>query len=193
MKISKFLTFLGKFGGIFTLIVYWSFTLVSMLHNPSFSIFHGALSDLGSPKAHEPWLYNYGLVLSSPLLFLFSLYLIFIAKNKVQTVGGAFISISSIFLAFIGIFHSGTDPHGFVSTYFFLQFFFGMLVFSIGSERGILCMGVTLFIIALVGAFFPWPSTAILEIYEIVIISIFVISLPLFNPKISKNNPQSIQ
>ena len=190
MKISKILIFVGKFGGIITLILFWSFTFLSMFHNPSFSIFHGALSDLGSPEAHKSWLYNYGLILSSPFLFLFSIYLIFIARNKAQSVGGAFILMSSIFLAFIGIFHSGTEPHGFVSTYFFLQFFFGMLIFSIGSERRILIMGVILFITALIGAFFSWPSTAILEIYEIAVISIFVISIPLFNLEISESKAQ---
>ncbi|WP_297125301.1 DUF998 domain-containing protein [Thermococcus sp.] len=48
----------------------------------------------------------------------FSIYLIRVAKNKVQTIGGAYISISAIFLALIGVFHSGTQPHVFVSTYF---------------------------------------------------------------------------
>ena len=166
-----------RFSGIITLLIYSLFTLLSITYNPWFSVMHNALSDLGATKANEPWIYNYGLILSAPFLLSFSLHLTHQAKNKTETVGGAFLSISSLFLAFIGIFHSGTEPHGFVSTYFFLQFFLGMFIWGIGNGgfmRKICCL---LFISSITGAFFPWPSTALLEIYEIAIIATFVVLL----------------
>ncbi len=175
---EKFIRLL-KWGGMATLLIYWGFTLWSIYSNPWFSFFHNALSDLGGGRANSPWIYNYGLIIASPFLFLFSVFLIYYAENKLRTVGGAFILISSIFLAFIGVFHSGTRPHGFVSSYFFIQFFFGMLLWGIGVKglERILC--TSLFIAALLGAFLPWPSTALIEVYEIFIIAIFAVWIPL--------------
>ncbi len=164
-----------RFFGLFTLLLYWSFTIMAIIQNPWFSIMQNALSDLGGNGAINPWIYNYGLILSSPLLFLFSIYLVSKGKNKLQIIGGSFIMISSLFLAFIGIFHSGTRPHGFVSTYFFLQFFLGMLVWGIGGEKKDRYLCTSLFFAALLGAFLPWPSTGILEVYEILIIAIFTL------------------
>lgn len=165
--------------GIMTLAIYWSFTIASILQNPWFSVMHNALSDLGADSAINPWIYNYGLMLSSPFLLGFSIYIIYDAKDKLQTVGGAFLSISSIFLAFIGIFHSGTRPHVFVSTYFFLQFFVGMLLWGIGTRGIMKKLTIVLFILAVMGAFLPWPSTATIEIYEIALMGIFVSVFPL--------------
>ncbi len=167
-----------KFFGLITLIVYWSFTIIAILQNPWFSIMHNALSDLGGNKAINPWIYNYGLIISFPFLFLFSIYILDNGKNKLQIIGGSFIMISSIFLAFIGIFHSGTGPHGFVSTYFFLQFFFGMLVWGMGAEKKEKYLCISLFLAAFLGAFLPWHSTGLLEVYEILIIAIFTLWIP---------------
>jgi len=181
-----------RFFGVITLIVYWTFTIISISQNPWFSVMHNALSDLGANNANAPWLYNYGLIFSFPLLFIFSIYLIAIANNKLQIIGGSFITISSIFLAFIGIFHSGTKPHIFVSTYFFLQFFFGMLIFGIATTR-IRIASIILFTLALIGAFLPWPSVATIEIYEISIIGTFVILITLLNPEKLENKERSPQ
>ncbi len=190
MKYAKILS-LTRFCGLATLVIYWTFTMLSISKNPSFSVMHNALSDLGSSEANEPYLYNYGLIISSPLLFLFSLHLMAMAKNKVQVVGGAFITIASLFLAFIGIFHSGTAPHGFVSSYFFLQFFIGMEIFCCATSKIWTTMSTVLFISALSGAFLHWPSTATLEIYEIAIIAIFVTAIAVFNPGKLENTEHS--
>ena len=190
MNYEKFLS-VTRFCGLVTLLVYWIFTLLSISKNPWFSVMHNALSDLGSPEAREPWLYNYGLIISSPILFLFSLHLIDIAKNRIQVVGGAFITIASLFLSFIGIFHSGTAPHGFVSSYFFLQFFLGMEIFGCATSKKWSIFTTMLFLSALFGAFLHWPSTATLEIYEIGIITILVTAIAIFNPEKSENTVRS--
>ena len=181
-----------RFFGVITLIVYWCFTIISISQNSWFSVMHNALSDLGANNANAPWLYNYGLILSFPFLFIFSIYLLHIAINKLQIIGGAFIMISSVFLAFIGIFHSGTRPHGFVSTYFFLQFFFGMFIFGIATEK-LRIASIVLFALSWLGAFLPWPSVATLEIYEISIIGVFVILIALLNPEKLANIERSLQ
>jgi hypothetical membrane protein len=118
-----------RYCGILGGTVYWLFVAWGIHRNPWFSFFHNALSDLGSPEmAQAPWIYNYGLIVTAVLMFIFSVYLLLVAGTKVQTIGGAYISISAIFLALIGVFHAGTRPHGFVSTYFFIQFFMGGLL-----------------------------------------------------------------
>jgi hypothetical membrane protein len=190
MKKEKILGIL-RFSGVIALVVYWSFTIASILHNPWFSVMSNALSDLGALNANEPWIYNYGLIATTPFLFVFSIYLIYIAKNKVQCIGGAFITISSFFLTFIGVFHSGTRPHVFVSSYFFLQFFLGMLVFGALSNRALRILTTIIFGVALGGAFLPWPSTATIEIYEIALIGISVSAIAAFNPEKLGNKEHS--
>ncbi len=179
-----------KWCGLCALIVYWLLTILSICANPWFSVMHNALSDLGSNSANSPWLYNLALILGFPFLLAFSLHVIHSADNKLKTVGGAFILISSIFMGLIGVFHSGTRPHIFVSTYFFLQFFSGMLIWGLGSRERI--VPTALFAFAIVGIFVPWPSTALIEIYEIGIIASFVIWYPLTQGR-SRNKGNSLQ
>ncbi|ADT84391.1 DUF998 domain-containing protein [Thermococcus barophilus] len=164
-----------KYLGIAGVVVYWLFVAWSIGKNPWFSFWRNALSDLGSPEmAQAPGIYNYGLMVTAVFMLAFSVYLMFSAENKLGTIGGAYISISAIFLALIGVFHAGTRPHGFVSTYFFVQFFLGMLIYGAGSKnRAIRYGSVALFALALLGTFVHWPSVALIETYEIALIAVF--------------------
>ncbi len=166
-----------KYSGILAGLVYWLFVAWSISRNHWFSFFHNALSDLGDPaKATSPWIYNYGLMVSGLLVFLFSIYLIAASGNKLQTVGGAYISISALFLALIGVFHGGTRPHVFVSTYFFVQFFLGAILYGVGSGRKALRYGsVLIFLLALLGRLPHWPSVALGETYEIILVMAFTL------------------
>ena len=166
-----------RYSGILGGFAYWLFVAWSISRNRWFSIFHNALSDLGDPsKATSPWIYNCGLIVTSFFVFLFSLYLILESKDKLQTVGGAYVSISAIFLALIGIFHGGTRPHVFVSTYFFVQFFLGAILYGLGSGRKALRYGsVLISFLALFGTFLHWPSVALGETYEIALIMVFTL------------------
>ena len=165
-----------KYSGIAGVVVYWLFVAWSISKNPWFSFWGNALSDLGSPEmARAPGIYNCGLVITAVFMLAFSVYLMLSAENKLQTVGGAYVSISAIFLALIGVFHAGTRPHGFVSTYFFVQFFLGMLIYGAGSkDKAIRYGSVALFALALLGTFIPWPSVALIETYEIALIAVFM-------------------
>ena len=166
-----------KYSGILAALIYWLFVAWSISRNPWFSFFHNALSDLGDPaKAASPWIYNYGLMVSGLLLFIFSIYLILASGNRLQTVGGAYVSISALFLALIGIFHGGTRPHVFVSTYFFIQFFLGAVLYGLGSgKKALRYSSVLIFLLALIGSFLRWPSVALIETYEIALIMVFTL------------------
>ncbi|ASJ12679.1 DUF998 domain-containing protein [Thermococcus thioreducens] len=166
-----------KYSGIAGVVVYWLFVAWSIDKNPWFSFWSNALSDLGSPEmAMASWIYNYGLIVTAVFMVAFSVYLILSAGNKLQTVGGAYISISAIFLALIGVFHAGTRPHSFVSTYFFVQFFLGMLLYGVGSkEKAIRYGSVLLFALAVLGTLVNWPSVALIETYEIALIMAFTL------------------
>ncbi|NJE10491.1 DUF998 domain-containing protein [Thermococcus sp. MAR1] len=166
----------GPIGGL----VYWLFVAWSISRNPWFSFWKNALSDLGGPEANSPWIYNCGLVVTAALILAFSVYLILSAVNKLQTVGSSYISISAIFLALIGVFHEGTSPHVFVSTYFFIQFFVGALFYGLGSKKSLKSIAVILFSLAVVGAFIRWPSTALLETYEILLLTLFTLAVALW-------------
>ncbi|WP_258084187.1 DUF998 domain-containing protein [Thermococcus thermotolerans] len=172
-----------KYSGIGGVVVYWLFVAWSMGKNPWFSFWSNALSDLGSPEmARAPGIYNYGLVITAVFMLAFSVYLMLSAENKPQTVGGAYVSISAIFLALIGVFHAGTRPHGFVSTYFFVQFFLGMLIYGTGSKDRVIRYGSgLLFALAVPGTLISWSSVALIETYEIALIAVFTLVVALKN------------
>ncbi len=170
-----------RYFGILAIVVFWLFVAISIAVNPWFSFFSNALSDLGAPEeANNAWIYNDGLFLTSLLMFIFSLHLIMTSDNKLKTVGGAYISISAVFIALIGVFYGGTRPHSFVSTYFFIQFFFGMLIYGFGSgDRAVKYTSWGIFAVAFAGLLVPWPSVALVETYEILLIAIFCIVIAL--------------
>ena len=166
-----------KYSGIAGVVVYWLFVAWSISRNPWFSFWKNALSDLGSPEmAMASWIYNYGLIATAVFIVAFSVYLVLSAGNKLQTTGGAYISISAIFLALIGVFHAGTRPHSFVSTYFFVPFFLGMLLYGAGSKETAIRYGsILLFALAVLGTLVNWPSVALIETYEIALIMAFTL------------------
>ncbi|WP_297467472.1 DUF998 domain-containing protein [Thermococcus sp.] len=167
----KKLVWAGFAGGL----TYWLFVAWSISRNPWFSFMKNALSDLGGPNANSPWIYNVGLIVSSVFIMGFAVYLILTSRNRLQTVGGAYISVSAIFLALIGVFHEGTKPHVFVSTYFFFQFFLGALIYGLGSGNTVKRGSLLLFALAVVGVLVRWPSTALLETYEILLLMAFTL------------------
>lgn len=168
-----------KYSGIAGGISYWLFTFWAISRNRWFSFFEHALSDLGTVEANSPWIYNYGLIISSIFVMLFAVYLILISQTKLQTVGGAYITVAAIFLALIGLYPGGTRPHVFISTYFFVQFFLGMLLYGLGSEERLRNISLLLFILAIVGTLIEWPSVALIETYEIMLIMVFALLIAL--------------
>ncbi len=160
--------------------LFWIVASLPIAYNPWFSFTRHAFSDLGGPRASQPWIYNYGLIITAILVLLYSAALVNGAKNKVEAVGGTFMLVAGIFLALIGIYHSGTGPHGFVSGWFFIQADLAIITWGIGlmleGRRALGAVSIAMGVLApLFAAAVKWPSVAVLEAYGITLISIWVI------------------
>ncbi|MEM1626015.1 MAG: DUF998 domain-containing protein [Sulfolobaceae archaeon] len=168
--------------GIVSLILAWIIILTSIYLNPWFIFTKNAFSDLGSKYANYYYLYNFGLVIVSILGFIYACYLAYISRNKIETIGSAFVMVAMVFLALIGIFPEGTYPHLFVSFWFFTQFAIAILTWGIGifieGDGKIGSILILLFIIGVLGSIIiPWPSAATIETWGIIIIDISIILL----------------
>jgi hypothetical membrane protein len=171
-------------SGICAVISAWLTIAIGIYRNPWFVLTRNAFSDLGGPRAADPWIYNSGMLITAALLMAFSAYLLATSRNRVESMGASFASIAGIFLALIGIFHEGTYPHVFVSTWFFVQMDVAIGIWGIGGivarDRGIgagsLILAVAAPIIALI---VRWPSSAVLEAYGISIIDAWAIAVAL--------------
>ncbi|MDP7975494.1 MAG: DUF998 domain-containing protein, partial [TACK group archaeon] len=159
-------TFLRFFGAIAVTLPLVSIAL-AMAVNPWFSVFRGAFSDLGGEAAFDPWIFNCGLVASALFVAAFSLALIRLSRNRLETVGGSFLIVASLFLAMIGIFHEGTYPHDFVSYWFFAQADLAVGALGAGNllahqvGKGVSLLAWSL-IWPAVAMLVPWPSIATL-------------------------------
>jgi len=153
--------------------------ITSIYFNPWFNLFKNAFSDLGSDKANLPIIYNYGLIITSLFVIMYSISLISLGKNKLEVVSGSFFFIAGIFLSLIGIYHAGTRPHVFVSSYFFIQSDISILTWSLSALSNKINYGIISLTLVLLGTilgfFLNWPSVAIQEAFGISLISIWVI------------------
>jgi hypothetical membrane protein len=166
--------------GLAAAVVAWIVIGVYIITNPWFVFTRNAFSDLGGPQSTDPWLYNYGLIAVALLVFVYATHLARVGVNRVEVVSASFVMVAAIFLALIGIYHEGTYPHVFVSTWFFVQFDIAILTSGIGllvrglkrSAYGVLCL---VLIATLVAALIPWPSAATLEAWGIGAIDVWAI------------------
>jgi len=83
--------------------------------------------------ANMPWIYNYGLITTGLVIMLYSAYLVYSSRGRLEAVGSGYVFIGGIFLALIGFFPGGTRPHIFVSTYFFVQMGLAILAMGLGT------------------------------------------------------------
>ncbi len=169
-----------RYSGIIAVILAWVVIAVSISVNPWFVFTKNAFSDLGGPYATDPWIYNYGLIITSVFVDLYSINLLLTSRNKVESFASAFVFVAGLFLALIGIYHAGTRPHVFVSTWFFVQMDMALIALGIGSlmggDRGLGLFSLLLGVLAPIPAsLIPWPSAATEEAYGIVIIDIWVV------------------
>jgi len=169
-----------KYSGIIAAIVAWAVIFICISLNPWFVFTEHAFSDLGASNANMPLIYNYGLILTGLIMLLYSAYQIEKARNNLEAVGGGFTFISGLFLMLIGLFPSGTRPHTFVSTWFFLQADMAILAWGLGllkrRERGYGYIFVVMGIVSpLIGFLIDWPSAATVEAFGIVVIDIWVL------------------
>lgn len=171
-----------RFTGIIAAVLAWFIILLSISQNPWFNVYRHALSDLGDPRANKPWIYNIGLMVVGLITCIYSLYLTYITNSKTHIYASALLFIAGIFLVLVGVYPSGTRPHTFISTWFFIQMWLALLATTIGmiiDGRTIhaIVLG-TMTIVGPLGAIFiKWPSVALQEIFGIVLIDIYIVIL----------------
>ncbi|MEM0135140.1 MAG: hypothetical protein QXU18_07950, partial [Thermoplasmatales archaeon] len=121
-----------------------------------------------------------GLGIIAIVIWIMSLGIVATSEKKIQIFGGAFWFVAVIFLSLIGIYHGGTYPHDFVSTYFFVQAALAMVFMGIGSFTAQDFTGaiapISLAILMPLGdLLIPFPSSATTEIFEIALIDAWVL------------------
>ena len=183
--------------GPVAVILAWIIILSSWYFNKSWFIFtRDAFSDFGGSTSCCPGLYNYGLELVGVTIILFSICLYKASRDKLEVVGASYIGLSGIFLALIGYYHAGTRPHGFVSTWFFIQMDLGLFFQSLGLYRmtgswesySSLWTSIAAFPIAIIiGITLGWPSAAVLEAYGIIVIDVIVILITIAYNRVFKD------
>ena len=153
-----------------------------------------AFSDLGGPGARAPWLYNYGLIAVGLLVAAYGVCQAYACNSKAGVLGGGYMALAGVFLALIGVFPSGTRPHTFVSTWFFVQIDLALILMAYAAakaggrySRMALPLAVAAWPLALlVEAVVGWPSAAVLEAYGIIVIDIVVAAIALDQARLSR-------
>jgi hypothetical membrane protein len=186
------------YSGFAAVFVSWFFIATSIALNPWW-IGHfttGALSELGTPseQVRYPWVYNLGLIITSFFAFIYSTSLAYLSSNKVQVVGSSFFMVSSLFLAMIGIFHGGTYPHVFVSTYFFVQADISIITWGVGLLLKDRNPAILMLLVGLLGPvlsqLIPFTSSAEVEVFGILLIDVwvFIVHFGFYRKRIANNN-----
>jgi hypothetical membrane protein len=170
--------------GYLAMVLAWAVIGTSWYLNRYWFRFLGnAFSDLGGSRAVHPEVYNLGLISTAILLIIYSAYLYLVAEHKMEVVGSAFAFIAGIFLAFIGIYHEGTRPHVFVSSWFFAQIDLSIVATGLGMifrglrlGKAVLGIGILAPIAYIaIAASIGWPSVASGEAFGIVAIDLAVV------------------
>ncbi|MGB9785959.1 MAG: DUF998 domain-containing protein [Infirmifilum uzonense] len=147
--------------------------LVSASQNTWWSLIRNAFSDLGGPRATDPWIFNWTLIISGILYILYSMGVLAYSRSRLDSFSAGLLFTAGIFLALIGVYPSGTRPHTFVSTWFYIQSLLGISVLGLSfllqrkRQTGIILLGLGVSAIPLaylVHVTVGWPSVAILEL-----------------------------
>jgi hypothetical membrane protein len=156
--------------GVIALVVAWTTIISSILISPTWDIMTGNLSQLGKVEYQYSYVYNTGLTVAGILLAIYS-----------ALASGIFL-IASVHLIGVAIFASEADVHTFASGEFFLLaslaiFFFGIALLSDGYRKHG-ALSIAYFVIGWGGSIFvDFPSNAFLEIYNLILMSIWVVTL----------------
>lgn len=180
-RASRHLVYLGP------LVVVLAWIIIGaawMLNRDWFVFTRHAFSDLGSPRSCCPGLYNYGLVMLGVLLALWGIAAAYLAENKPEAIGASYMIVAGVFLLLIGVFPAGTRHHVCVSTWFFIQSYWGLSLLLYGqakhgsrAAKTVLASLLASIPIGILVALYPgWPSTATLEAYLIAFIDAAIIT-----------------
>jgi len=167
-----------RYFGVLALAVGWITITISIMLNPWFSIMNNALSDLGALGLKHAWVFNLGLTISGFFAVLYSIYLLWATKSKLEALASSIFFLSAVHLILIAAFPEGTYPHLLVSFEFFILSGISILVFGIAlMVQGNPRFGLTFSLLSAVGfisaALAPWPSTGSLEVFAIILMSVW--------------------
>lgn len=168
--------------GIVALSIAWITIVASIMLSPWWDVMTGNLSQLGSVERPYSYVYNSGLTVAGILLSIYSVSLIDVTKSRIGAFASSIFLIASVHLIGVAVFASEVDVHTFASGEFFLLaslaiFFFGIALLSDGCRKhGGLTMAY--FVIGWSGSIFiDFPSNAFLEIYNLILMSFWVVTL----------------
>ena len=144
--------------GIVALILAFTFIYLAVTSYPQFSWMDNALSDLGVVPSVTAALFNYGLIISGMLLFIFSTGMfVFLGEKFVSRTGTFVFALACLALVAIGVFPENVKPtHYLVSVAFFVLLPISMLVITVAFWlMDQVRMAVFTLIVAVVAAT-PW-------------------------------------
>ncbi len=165
------------------MIVYWIFTLVSIQINSDwFTLSRHTFSKLGNPSmARHPKVFWTGLISGGILMTLYGVWLSTVG-GRVATVGAAYVILSGVFMALIGPIHDGLKAHDTLALLTFIFFYAGSSLAGLGSHSVFLkIFQPAILAAAILGMALPvWVSLGALELYEIVLVMISSVLMPIF-------------
>ncbi len=180
---------IGSALGIAAPVVAFSFIVIAIISYPAFSWTNNALSDLGVISGVTGPVFNFGLVASGFLGFLFAVFglAIYFRKSLVGKVGSGFFAAATVALIAIGVFNEGFSPtHYIVSVAFFtlapIALFILTGAFGLNRQRKMAALTI---IVAILAAL-PWlmlfafnyvPNVAIPEAASGLALSVWTIVL----------------
>jgi hypothetical membrane protein len=164
--------------GPLALIMAWATIIVSITVNPWFNLYKNALSDLGAVGLGTNYIFNTGLILTGIVFAIYAGFLERVSRNRVSAMASGIAILSAAHLIMIAVFPSGTEPHKFVSLEFFLlaaaTIFFMSISFYVDGKKFYGTSSMIIFLVGILGsALIDWPSTALLEIYDIILLTIW--------------------
>jgi len=171
-----------RYTGLIAALSGWITIFTAISVNPWFVFTRDAFSDLGAPDANMPWIYNYGLIITGLIIILYSIPQLYDSMNRIESFASAYTSVTGIFLILIGVFPSGTRPHVFVSTWFFIQGDLTILLWGIGLLiRGWKKLGLFFLLMSIIagviGFTVDWPSAATAEAFGVVVLDIWILGM----------------
>lgn len=107
-SVQRLAAYSGPVGGAIGLIA----TLLAVALSPTFTWTGSALSELGGPTAANPWLFNWGLIVSGIVALPFAWAVWAAAENATQRTGAGTFALCVIALALVGVYPIDTDLHG---------------------------------------------------------------------------------
>lgn len=160
----------------------WATIAVAIALNPWFNVAKGALSDLGAVGAPKNRVFNVGLTIAGTLSLAYAACLANSFKNRLGAFASGVYSVAAAHLILVAIFPSGTEPHAFISIEFFVLTGVSMILIGLALIKdGLLSHGALSLSCSALGFFgsaaLDWPSTAILEIYNITLITAWVATM----------------